>query len=76
MTVTTDTEIATALGELIERLQATGKWWMIGKGKVREPEPLYGCIIQEPKIGGAFLAKAEGHSLPGCIERALAQVEP
>lgn len=70
MTVMADTEVATALGELIERLEATGKWWMIGKGKGTPNEPLYGCLVQEPKIDGQELARTEGHSLPTCIERA------
>lgn len=63
------------MNELIERLNATGKWWMIGKGEAKPGEPLWGCIIQQPRINGPSIAKAEGDDLAECIERALADVE-
>lgn len=59
--------------QLIERLEASGNWWMIGKGKARAAEPLFGCLIQEPHIDGSCIAKTEGDSIEDCIERALQQ---
>lgn len=59
--------------DLIRLLNATGGWWMIGKGKFRVGEPLYGCIITEARIDGAPLAKTEGDDLADCVVRALAQ---
>lgn len=63
-----------ATGRLIEALEATGKWWMIGHGMAKSNEPLYGCIIQEPEIGGRTLAKVEGNSLEFCVIEALERV--
>lgn len=57
--------------QLVERLEATGKWWMIGKGQTRKSEPLYGCVIQEPQIDGRVLAKTESDDLAECVSRAL-----
>ena len=55
----------------IEALNATGYWWMIGKGKAKQSEPLFGCLIQEAKIDGKTLSKAEGSTLDFCIIEAL-----
>jgi hypothetical protein len=60
--------------DAIERLDATGKWWMIGKGKTRPKEPLYACLIQEPCIDGRTIARVESDDLSECIERALKKV--
>ncbi len=57
---------------IIPMLNATGQWWMIGKGRSKEGEPLWGCLIQEPKIGGKNLAQAEGDELAEVVERAIA----
>ena len=59
--------------ELIAMLNITGRWWMIGKGRSRADEPLYGCIITEARIDGATLAKTEGDDLADCVVRALAE---
>ncbi len=59
--------------DAIERLNATGKWWMIGKGKVTSKEPLFACLIQEACIDGRTIARIEGDDLAECIERALAK---
>lgn len=64
---------AGALGELMTRLVKTGDWWWLGKGTSNPGEPLWGCVILEPEIGGSIIAQAEGHSLPTSIERALAE---
>lgn len=55
----------------IEALDATGYWWMVGKGKTKPSEPLFGCLIQEAKIDGETLAKSEGSTLDYCIIEAL-----
>jgi hypothetical protein len=60
--------------DAIERLNATGKWWVIGKGKVTSKEPLYACLIQEACIDGRVIARIEGDDLDDCVERALAKV--
>ena len=62
--------------DAIERLNATGKWWMIGKGKVTSKEPIFACLIQEACIDGRTLARIEGDDLRECVERALAKVSP
>lgn len=61
--------------DLITMLNATGHWWMIGKGQARVGEPPMGCVIQEPRIGGRMLAKTEGDDLADCVVRALAQLD-
>lgn len=66
---------AGAVGELILRLQATDKWWMVGKGQAKPGEPPMGCVIVEAEIDGATIARAEGYSLPAVIERALSDYE-
>ena len=58
-------------GRLIEALNDTGHWWMVGKGKITPNEPLFGCVIQDAKIDGNTLAKVEGNSLEFCIIEAL-----
>ena len=70
----TDTSDNADLGELITKLEATGHWWMIGKGRAKPKEPLYGCVIQEAEIDGEHLASDEGHSLAEAIERALQEL--
>jgi len=60
---------------LIERLNASGKWWMIGKGQTRPNEKLFGCLIQDPVIDAEPLATAEGDDLAECVSRALADLE-
>lgn len=66
MTITKETE------RLITALDDTGYWWMIGKGKTRSTEPMWGCLIQAPAIDGDTLAKAEHDtSLDFCIIEAL-----
>lgn len=64
-----------SVGALVERLEETGHWWMVGKGKTRPSEPLYGCLIQEAKIDGTTIASGEGPSMPSAIERALAGIK-
>lgn len=61
--------------DLIAMLNITGRWWMIGKGRVRRGEPLFGCVIQEPVIGGRTLAKTEGDDLADCIVRAISEAQ-
>lgn len=46
--------------DLIRQLNETGNWWMIGKGRTRRTEPLMGCVLEEPRIDGRTLARAEG----------------
>lgn len=60
--------------DLIHSLEASGLWWMIGKGAAREGEPPYGCLLQQPVVDGSMVAKAEGGDLRECVERALADV--
>lgn len=62
-------------GELVKALDATGKWWMIGRGKVSHNEPLFGCVIQEPRIGGKKLASVESDTLDFCIIEALERLD-
>jgi len=62
---TTDT------ARLIEALDDTGHWWLVGKGQSRPGEPLFGCLIQEAQIDGKTLAKAEGNSIDFCMIEAL-----
>lgn len=38
-------------------------------------EPLWGCVIQEPRVSGPVVARSEGDDLAQCIERALADAE-
>ena len=61
---------------IVDRLNATDKWWMIGKGRSSPAEPLFGCLIQEPSIDGAVLAKAEGNDIASCVEMALIMLKP
>ncbi len=56
---------------LIDALNDTGYWWMVGKGQAKPREPMFGCLIQEAKIDGKPLAKAEGNSLEFCVIEAL-----
>lgn len=58
--------------DLIESLNATGKWWMIGKGMAKPGEPLWGCVVQEPSVDGAVLARIEGDDLSKCVSEAIA----
>lgn len=62
-------------GDVVERLNATGKWWVIGKGQIKRGEKLWGCLIQEPKIDGATIARAEAHDLLSAAWKALSVVE-
>lgn len=59
---------------LIEMLNATGHWWMIGKGRIAPGEPLFGCLITEQRIHGATLAQTEGADLSDCVVRAIASL--
>lgn len=59
---------------MIEQLNETGKWWMIGKGMAKPGEPLWGCVIQEPEIDGETLAKTEGDDLALCVSLAIAEL--
>ena len=59
------------VARLIEALDDTGYWWMVGKGQAKPSEPLFGCLIQEAKIDGKQLAMAEGDSLEFCVIEAL-----
>lgn len=61
-------------GKLVEALEATEKWWMIGKGQAKPGEPLYGCIISEPEIDGRVLARVEGNDLAFCMIEAIERV--
>lgn len=61
------------MNDLVAMLEATGNWWMIGKGQVRAGEPMMGCVIQEPRIGGRMIAKTEGDDLADCVVRAIDQ---
>lgn len=61
--------------DLISMLNATGHYWLIGKGRTRRDEPLYGCIIQEPCENGRQLAVAEGDDLADCVVRAIASLD-
>ena len=57
---------------LIDRLNATGLWWMIGKGRAASFEPLWGCLITQPVVSGADIAREEGDDLASCVDRARA----
>ena len=63
------------LGQSIWQLIATGKWWMVGKGQARQGEPMWACIIHEPKIDGKALVSVEGHTIVSCIDQALYELE-
>lgn len=58
---------------LIDRLNASGMWWMIGKGRASRFEPLWGCLITQPVVSGADIAREEGDDLASCVDRALAK---
>lgn len=62
------------IGKLVAALDDTGSWWMIGKGIAGPQEPMFGCVIQEPKLEGRILAKVEGNSLDYCIIEALERI--
>lgn len=67
-------DVLAEYGELITRLNATGKWWMIGKGQAKPGEKMWGCLIQEPKVDGKTLALTEGHELLTTVWSALGQL--
>lgn len=57
--------------DLVRLLNDTDLWWSIGKGRVRRDEPLFGCIIQEPRIDGRRLVATQGPDLADCVVRAI-----
>lgn len=59
--------------DLISMLNATGHWWMIGRGRTTREEKLFGCLIQEAREGGRVLATTEGDDLADCVVCAIAE---
>jgi len=62
--------------DLIEMLNATGKWWVIGHGKSdEEDETVFWCNISEPHFEGSPISFTEGNDLADCVVRAIAELE-
>lgn len=55
--------------DLIAMLNATGHYWMIGRGRTHPNEKLFGCLIQEALDNGRVLATTEGDDADYLIVR-------
>ena len=57
--------------QALDKLEATGCWWIIGKGRTREDEPLYGVQIMRGESDDVE-RQAECEDLPTAVRAALA----
>lgn len=57
---------------LIERMDCAfpGKFWLLGKGRVRPNEPLYGLRVFEPGDPDRVIAESEHDDLLECVRAA------
>jgi hypothetical protein len=63
----------TAHARAISELEASGLWYFIGKGRVREGEPLYAVQICEPQVGGGDNEAEENESIIEAVKNVLSR---